>query len=361
MQLEVLPGRMPDAVLSPEPQVAPLAALAQVRSHDLSAAAATHNTNAGTDEPKVRFAWLEITGQCQLECGHCYAESSPRGTHGTMTDGQWVDIIDQLAGAGIERVQFIGGEPTLHPGLPTFIGRALSRGMGVEVYSNLSHVTDPMWDTLSQEGVSLATSYYSPDAGEHEAITKGRGSHRRTRANIQEALRRDIPLRVGIIGVNEEQNVRGAIDELVGLGVDARRIGVDYLRQVGRGVRDQEPSTDQLCGHCADGKIAIMADGSVQPCVFTRWDALNVGNVQEQTVQGILGSDQFALVRGGLEAAFAGRRQRRRGGEIVAKCNPKDDCSPIDDDSDAQCTPDGVCAPYAAICKPDAHCNPYFD
>lgn len=33
-------------------------------------------------------------------------------------------------------VQFIGGEPTLYPGLTTLVGHALDRGMAVEVFTN---------------------------------------------------------------------------------------------------------------------------------------------------------------------------------------------------------------------------------
>ena len=33
----------------------------------------------------LSFMWLELTGKCQLACGHCYADSGPAGTHGTMT------------------------------------------------------------------------------------------------------------------------------------------------------------------------------------------------------------------------------------------------------------------------------------
>ena len=33
----------------------------------------------------VTFLELEITGQCQLVCAHCYAESGPGGSHGSMT------------------------------------------------------------------------------------------------------------------------------------------------------------------------------------------------------------------------------------------------------------------------------------
>jgi MoaA/NifB/PqqE/SkfB family radical SAM enzyme len=58
---------------------------------------------------------LEVTGQRRLECVHCYANSSPAGTRGTMTTVSWARVIDQAADLGIRTVQFIGGEPTLYP------------------------------------------------------------------------------------------------------------------------------------------------------------------------------------------------------------------------------------------------------
>lgn len=63
-----------------------------------------------------------------------------------------------------------------------------------------------LWETFAQDGVQLATSYYSDDTAEHEAITKGRSSHVRTKANITEALRRSIPLRVGLVDVQDGPN-----------------------------------------------------------------------------------------------------------------------------------------------------------
>jgi len=61
------------------------------------------------------FAWLEITGKCQLACEHCYADSGPNGTHGTMDEADWRRVIDEPTAQGVAMVQFIGGEPTTHP------------------------------------------------------------------------------------------------------------------------------------------------------------------------------------------------------------------------------------------------------
>ncbi|AUS81820.1 radical SAM protein [Actinoalloteichus sp. AHMU CJ021] len=220
---------------------------------------------------------MEITGKCQLRCSHCYAESGPRGNDGTMAPQDWESVIDQGARLGVEMVQFIGGEPTLHRSLPDFVNHALTRGLRVEVFSNLVHVSPRLWDVCSQPGVRLATSYYSDRPDEHERITKGRGSYIRVKTNIIEALRRSIPLRVGVIDLGDGQRVEQARNELAALGFDGE-VRVDRLRGIGRGVRAAAPDMTQLCGGCGNGKVAVTADGTVWPCVFSRW--LPVGNVR---------------------------------------------------------------------------------
>ena len=147
---------------------------------------------------KTHFLWLEITGKCQRECEDCYAESGPKGTHGTMTEVDWKYMLEEAPRLGIRVVQFIGGEPTLHPSLPELIQYALSQGLQVEVFSNMEHIKPHLWDVLSQPSVSMATSYYSADNGEHDSIVRRRGSYARTKANIAEAIRRTIPLPVGV-------------------------------------------------------------------------------------------------------------------------------------------------------------------
>jgi MoaA/NifB/PqqE/SkfB family radical SAM enzyme len=136
-----------------------------------------------------------------------------------MTDEDWLRILDQAADLGAEMVQFIGGEPTLHPALPTLICHALKVGIQVEVFSNLLHLSPALWKVFGRDGVRLACSYYSDEASQHEAVTGRSLSHAKTRANIAEAVARSIPLRVGVIDLGDTQRVRPAIAELESLGV----------------------------------------------------------------------------------------------------------------------------------------------
>jgi MoaA/NifB/PqqE/SkfB family radical SAM enzyme len=188
--------------------------------------------SAVTTLAPVSFLELEITGRCQLACTHCYAESGPGGSHGSMTVPDWERVIMEARDLGVEAVQFIGGEPTLYPGLSRLIRCALQSGLRVDVYSNLVHVTPELWELFQLPGVSLGTSWYSADPITHAKITGSVGSYWRTRANIVEALRRGIQIRAGIVEAIDGQDVDAARARLLELGVTA--VGMDRARGVGR-------------------------------------------------------------------------------------------------------------------------------
>ncbi len=317
-----------------------------VEGKDVAHHAVVTSDEEGRGQRELRFVWLEITGKCQLYCRHCYAASGPSGTHGSMEAGDWLRVLDQAAELGASAVQFIGGEPTLHPGLPILVGRALRHQMEVEVFSNLVRVPEALWKMIEQPGVSLATSYYSSDAKEHNRIT-ARRSHDRTLANIREAKRRGIPLRVGVIDMHEQQRMDLTVEELRELGI--AQIGVDYLRQVGRGASQSTPSVDQLCGRCADASLAISPSGEVWPCVFSRW--LLLGNVHRS---GLAEINQAALnVRTQLRMVFQARGSLPLNGcdpdcrPCEPNCSPKFECNPKKSDGDPHgCPPKKDCHPW---------------
>lgn len=137
----------------------------------------------------------------------------------------------------------------------------------------------------------LATSYYSDRAEEHERITNGPGSRQRTRGNITEALRRGIPLRVGVVDVLEGQHVAEAREGLRQLGVT--RIQVDRVRGVGRAADPDVPipSTSGLCGRCFRHRVSVDPDGRVSGCILSRF--LVAADIREQPLADILSGDRW--------------------------------------------------------------------
>ncbi|MFC5220476.1 radical SAM/SPASM domain-containing protein [Streptomyces coerulescens] len=256
------------------------------------------------------FLELEITGRCQLTCPSlCYAMAGPAETDGSMTGDDWKRLLTEAASIGVKKVQFIGGEPTLHPEFEALVHRALAHGLGVQVYSNLYRVRQQHWALFEHPKVSLATSYYSDVAEEHDRATGRKGSHTATRANIVRAVTRGIALQAGIVEVFEGQRTAQAREELLALGVGT--VNVDRVRSIGRG-EIHVPTVRDLCGRCAHGRAAVMPDGTVTPCVLGRF--LGTGNAKSE----------------GLDAVFRGQKWAATAAGIPRHCVPTPGCTPAD-------------------------------
>jgi MoaA/NifB/PqqE/SkfB family radical SAM enzyme len=204
--------------------------------------------------------------------------------------------------------------------------------MTVEVFSNLVHIPSHLWSVFSRPGVRLATSYYADQARHHEAVTGRRGSYQRTMTNIVEAVRRSIPLRVGLIGVLNGQRVEQARQQLETLGVI--NFSADRLRQVGRGVRDQRPDSLQLCGGCARGKVAVAGNGDVWPCVFARW--MPMGNVQATPLREIVTVSKMEAAQAKVSAPWS---STEKCAPETPKCSPETQCQPANDPCQPHCPP----------------------
>lgn len=103
-------------------------------------------------------------------------------------------------------------------------------------------------------------------------------------------------------------------------------IGTDRLRQVGRGVRDREPDVSQLCGACARGKVAVVSNGDVWPCVFAWW--MPMGNVRKIPLADIVTDSALAAVQEEIDRML-----------LTQKCDPQSRCDPSKSDCEPHCPP----------------------
>jgi len=289
---------------------------------------------------ELSFLWLEITGKCNLTCTHCYADSGPTGQlYGEMKYSDWVRVLDEAADLGCQRVQFIGGEPTLHPRLHDLVDHASHRNYKlIEVFTNATRIGQDLLGCLQRNGAQLATSFYSDNPQTHETITQAKGSWERTVHGIQAALMARIPIRVGVIEMNANagHSVR-ATEFLRQLGVE--RISVDRQRGVGRSeiiqLGERGELYTELCGQCGNGQLCVTLRGEVFPCVFSR-----------RTLLGNIRSGLSCLLRGSKLKQFRAKLNSvRESSSSETICGPEEWCNPD------QCLPGiGPCGP--------ADCNP---
>lgn len=71
---------------------------------------------------------LEVTGRCNLNCRHCFAESSASSSSSDPSLSQVKTWIDDITKSGRAFMQLSGGEPTVRDDLPQIVAHAKSAG-----------------------------------------------------------------------------------------------------------------------------------------------------------------------------------------------------------------------------------------
>ena len=74
-----------------------------------------------------------------------------------LTTDEALEVIDQLAEAGVVVLAFSGGEPMMRRDWPVLVQHAVSRGWSVNVGTNGSTVTERRADQLRDLGVNSVT------------------------------------------------------------------------------------------------------------------------------------------------------------------------------------------------------------
>ena len=306
-----------------------------------------HERRSG-GEGVLRHLWLELTTKCNLQCVHCYADASPHlPLFQGLTTAHWIEVLREARAEGCRSVQFIGGEPLLHPDLEVLLRTARSLGyQDIEVFTNGTMLT-PKWLELFVElQVKVAFSFYAASPEAHDAITGVKGSYYRTLRGIDLALAAGLPVRVGIIQVTQtDVEVESARKLLESRGVS--HIGFDRMRRIGRADGDgfhADPleQLKELCGACHNGNLCVTATGQAYPCIMAR--AWPVGDIREGLRHVIYGQKL---------AEFRRTQREFLANNPTAACNP-DDCSPY---CNPNCSP--YCSPYCnPNCKPFEGCSP---
>jgi radical SAM protein with 4Fe4S-binding SPASM domain len=82
----------------------------------------------------VSVVW-SLSYKCNLSCMHCYQNAS-QASSDELTIEEQLDIVDQMARAGVALVVLSGGEPLANPNLERLIERIRMHGMAVSIDSN---------------------------------------------------------------------------------------------------------------------------------------------------------------------------------------------------------------------------------
>lgn len=139
--------------------------------------------------PAVNF---HLFKPCNAKCRFCFATF--RDVDGRLSTPDALKLIAALRDAGIAKINFVGGEPTLHPDIGRLVAGAWNAGFVTSIVTNgyrLSKLLDQHAHALDWVGLSVDSGSEQVQA----ALGRGTGDHV-SRAIAHAAHCRDFKIRV---------------------------------------------------------------------------------------------------------------------------------------------------------------------
>ena len=234
--------------------------------------------------------WFNTGTLCNLTCGHCYIESSPKNDRLVyLTAAEVAAYLDEIGTSRLPTtlIGFTGGEPFMNPDLPAMLDDALSRGFDAMVLTNamkpmakckpaLLRLNDRFGDRLT---IRVSIDHYGPAVHEEE---RGRRSWKPTVDGLRWLARNGFSLHVAsrrLSGESEAEIRNGfarLFDEL-GVAIDATdpvrlmvfpemdaAADVPEITEACWGILGKSPESVM----CASARMVVKRKGALRPAVL---------------------------------------------------------------------------------------------
>ena len=289
---------------------------------------------------------VELANICNLHCSYCFR--SDENLYSSHAEFFPLDLLRRIIDdahtvANVTRINFTGGEPTLHPQFAETLRTIGDAGLTVSFVTNGWHF-DRVWPTLQANRAAVSHVAFSLDGVTREAHDRwrGNGSFDRLVRAFTRCYRSQLPFGIKIV------IRRDLVDQLEQIAIFAARMGAVSLNFVhvmptSTAVADDSAlSLDEQ--RAAEQEIAILArifkmnigidvgyynvDETRPPCAPLAGVSLNVdyrgrlslccnlsgfrGAAEEQDVVADLNVESFAAAYDKFKALAARQLQRRK-------------------------------------------------
>ncbi|MEK6607337.1 MAG: viperin family antiviral radical SAM protein [Myxococcota bacterium] len=117
---------------------------------------------------------FHLLSACDAECTFCFATFRDVPGHLSTTDA--LHLIDRLRAAGAEKINFAGGEPTLHRDIGRLVSSARKAGLVTSIISNGARLR-PLIEKHAADLDWVGLSVDSAREDVQAALGRGRGDH----------------------------------------------------------------------------------------------------------------------------------------------------------------------------------------
>jgi radical SAM protein with 4Fe4S-binding SPASM domain len=273
------------------------------------------------------YVQFSPTLRCDRHCDFCFNKALPGKED--MPIASFRRMIDRITGAGVQVLDIIGGEPTLHRELLPMIEHACGRGMRVNISSN---GRDP--DQLAEIMRRFTRATVGVSVNDHETLQDLERFIRKHHPIVKTVFSRvvDHGLIEQILALAPRRYYLlyrdafgpGELDESIPFDRFLEEAGIRYGSQAGMVfcsgfIPDLDQYPQLRMSRCPGGttKLGIHPDGSVFPCnlLFERTEYL-LGNILADPFDAIWRHPALTFFR-----TFTGNACPRTSCELHNKCH----------------------------------------
>lgn len=234
--------------------------------------------------------WFNTGTLCNLTCGHCYIESSPKNDRLVyLTAAEAAAYLDEIAHRGLPTslIGFTGGEPFMNPELPAMLEDSLARGFDVLVLTNAMKPMAKCKPTLlrlnhrygDRMTIRVSIDHYAPIVHETE---RGPRSWEPTIEGLRWLARNGFSLHVASrrLSGETEAEIRAGFARLfaaLGIAIDAAdpvrlivfpemdaAVDVPEITEACWGILGKSPQSVM----CASARMVVKRKGAMRPTVL---------------------------------------------------------------------------------------------
>ena len=134
----------------------------------------------------------DFTHKCNLSCKHCYSDSGTT-LEEELSTNEALDVVDQLAEAGVTALAFSGGEPLTRNDFFQVAGRAVEKGLYVSVATNGTLLTREMARKLKSAKIHyVEISIDGATAKTHDAFRGVPGAFDKAVQGLKNSIAEDL-------------------------------------------------------------------------------------------------------------------------------------------------------------------------
>lgn len=159
------------------------------------------------------YVQFELTQKCNNKCFFCYNEiGEVEGKE--LSTNEAKSILDQLASAGVFRINFNGGEPLARPDFFDICRHASSLGLDLHMNTNATLITDAMAAQIAELMPSVCISLLSSSPARHDEMSGRKGAYGEVLIGMETLRRHGVKFEVNVCTTMENYKDLYAIAEV---------------------------------------------------------------------------------------------------------------------------------------------------